>query len=279
MAGAKLVPVLGTYRGDCRSSGFQLFNDRSPEGVGPIITCANMRLAKLSGASKLTHNSPTRRRNPGSRCLPDKSKEVKGLERNCMYDGPTCSFISSRDDPKFASVGIEHNITDIDICGRNFQFYKKWPNEGTDYKYDFTEKRVSKPNSFIPPLPRDYQVQRSNHINRFTPLRELSHGPPKPFSPGSYEGYDLSPGIVLPATVHPFGGKPSFITDAHINRPRINNQLSGLSANKKSYTYADPVCGASASFVQRLSEISSLEGETIRQESLKKLKKTKRLES
>ncbi|KAG9347934.1 hypothetical protein JZ751_003951 [Albula glossodonta] len=44
-------------------------------------------------------------------------------------------------------------------------------------------------------------------------------------------------------------------------------------------TYIDPVCGASASFVQRLSEMASLEGETMRHENLKKLKKTKRLES
>ncbi|XP_035268842.1 uncharacterized protein si:ch211-171b20.3 isoform X2 [Anguilla anguilla] len=181
-------------------------------------------------------------------------------------------------------LGIEQNIPDIDVSGRNFLFDARWTGQRTDFKYDFRERRLPKPNSFIPPLPRDYQVHRSNDINRFMLHKELSHSPSKPFSISSYEGYDLTsvPAMVLPVTVQSLCGKPSFSSDTHINRPRGNNQTSGLfriGASKKSYAYTDPVCGASASFVARLSEMASLEGETMRQENLKKLKRTKRAES
>ena len=44
-------------------------------------------------------------------------------------------------------------------------------------------------------------------------------------------------------------------------------------------TFPDPVSGAAASFIQRMSEISYLEGETVRQEKIKKLKKSRKLES
>ena len=45
------------------------------------------------------------------------------------------------------------------------------------------------------------------------------------------------------------------------------------------WSYPDPVAGASHSFIQRISELSSLEGETIRQEKLKKLRKTRKHDS
>lgn len=41
-------------------------------------------------------------------------------------------------------------------------------------------------------------------------------------------------------------------------------------------SYPDPMVGASRSFIHRISELSSLEGETVRQEKLKKLRKSKK---
>ncbi|KAI1889070.1 hypothetical protein AGOR_G00175270 [Albula goreensis] len=241
-------------------------------------------MGKFSGAPKITHALAGRRRNPGTRYIQDKLKEVKGLERSCILGRSTCSSFMSTDEPKMTRLGTGLNIPDIDVCGRHFLFDKKCSNEGrTDLKY-FREKRLPKPNSFIPPLPQDYQGHSSNQINRFTLEKELSHSPSKPFDLGSYERYDLTsvPAIMIPLTAQSLGGKPVFSADVQINRPRVNNQTYGPfqnSQNKKSSTYIDPVCGASASFVQRLSEMASLEGETMRHENLKKLKKTKRLES
>lgn len=41
-------------------------------------------------------------------------------------------------------------------------------------------------------------------------------------------------------------------------------------------SYPDPVVGASRSFIHRISELSTLEGETVRQEKLKKMRKAKK---
>lgn len=41
-------------------------------------------------------------------------------------------------------------------------------------------------------------------------------------------------------------------------------------------TYPDPMAGASRSYIHRISELSSLEGDTVRQEKLKKMKKARK---
>ena len=41
-------------------------------------------------------------------------------------------------------------------------------------------------------------------------------------------------------------------------------------------SYPDPAAGAASSFIHRLSEISSLEGETVRQEKIRKLRKSRK---
>ncbi|KAG7488577.1 hypothetical protein MATL_G00035680 [Megalops atlanticus] len=288
MASPKLA-LLGNDTSECNSSGIQLLGSLGSVGH---ISCTSLGhgLGKLPGGPKLSNTLTTRRRTPGTQFLQDKSKDVKGLEASCQAEGffhhryTYPSFIS-REDPKMTRFAIEHNIPDKDISGRHFLFDKKWKNDRMDSKLDFrvTERRLPKPNSFIPPLPRDYQVHRSNHINRLVLHKELSHSPSKPFAFGSCEECDLTgPAIVLPVAAQTVGEKQNFSTDAHLNRPRISNQTCSLfriSAQRKSFTYTDPVFGASAPFVQRLAEMGSLEGETVRQENLKKLKKSRRLES
>ncbi|KAJ8277694.1 hypothetical protein GJAV_G00078690 [Gymnothorax javanicus] len=242
----KLVPLFG------RSSDYGTHDThmfRGVERVSPVATCRNLRLAvgELSAAPPHKQNFAKRRGNlnQGALCLQHRSKVIKGLDGSTV-DGSTFSSLTSRGyDLKTERFDIEDNVPYV--SGWNFQRDVKWTAHKTDSKYDFRE-RFPKQNSLIPPLPRDYQVQRSNQINRFLLRKEFSHSPPNPFS----------------------------------IRSSGNAQTSGLfrtGANKKSYTYVDPVCGASASFVARLSEMSSLEGETMRQENHKKLKKNKRLES
>ncbi|RXM31335.1 hypothetical protein EOD39_1782 [Acipenser ruthenus] len=57
------------------------------------------------------------------------------------------------------------------------------------------------------------------------------------------------------------------------------NGVPGPQCENKACAYADPVSGASTPFIQRLSEILSLESDTVRQEKTKKLKKNKKQES
>ncbi|XP_039983100.1 uncharacterized protein si:ch211-171b20.3 isoform X2 [Xiphias gladius] len=62
-------------------------------------------------------------------------------------------------------------------------------------------------------------------------------------------------------------------------RPKVNyptNNLLTVKDNQKSQSYPDPVVGASRSFIHRVSELSSLEGETVTQEKLKKTRKPRK---
>ncbi|XP_077364521.1 putative uncharacterized protein C8orf89 homolog isoform X3 [Festucalex cinctus] len=61
------------------------------------------------------------------------------------------------------------------------------------------------------------------------------------------------------------------------NDPACN--LLTLKGDLKSQSYPDPVMGASRSFLHRISELSCLEGETVRQEKLKKWRMSRKAAS
>ncbi|XP_045566955.1 putative uncharacterized protein C8orf89 homolog isoform X2 [Salmo salar] len=183
-------------------------------------------------------------------------------------------------------LGSSDNYPERDVCGSHFLFDKTWKNDNRMYpKYDFRdERRPMKPNASIPPLPRDYQIHRSGHRHHYTLHKELSHAPARPRAFGSYEAYDLTsvPAILLPAASS-LNGRNPFSSEGYKNRPRVNNRTCSLftiGANQKSQSYPDPVSGApSATIIQRLSEIASLEGETVRREKMKKIRKNRRQDS
>ncbi|XP_028825561.1 putative uncharacterized protein C8orf89 homolog [Denticeps clupeoides] len=132
-----------------------------------------------------------------------------------------------------------------------------------------------------PSLTRDYHSPKSNNLLRFA-FRKGTF-PTKPATLGLLEGYALTsvPAILLPPPL-PVTVKHAFSTELVKNRARINNEACRVLAvitQQKAQVYPDPFCGASASFLQRLSEISYLEEETVQQEKIKKLKKSKRQDS
>lgn len=49
-----------------------------------------------------------------------------------------------------------------------------------------------------------------------------------------------------------------------------------LPTSHTGHSYPDPMVGASRSFIHRISELSSLEGDTVRQEKLKKMRKPRK---
>ncbi|XP_053344273.1 uncharacterized protein si:ch211-171b20.3 [Clarias gariepinus] len=62
----------------------------------------------------------------------------------------------------------------------------------------------------------------------------------------------------------------------------LKNRMSNPSPVKLSITdqsFADPLLGASASFIQRLLEMSTLQEKTVQQEKLKEFKKNRRQEA
>ncbi|XP_062377734.1 uncharacterized protein si:ch211-171b20.3 [Sardina pilchardus] len=165
----------------------------------------------------------------------------------------------------------EKNVLEKDKSGRHFLFDRRWKNG------EFRDEMYLKPTSAVCPLPRPYRVQKSNNFQRFSLFRQACNNPSKPCCP--FEGYDLTsvPSRLLPATSAV--PEKSFSVDIFKHRSRISNRTCSLftiGANHKSQFFPDPVAGAPASFIQRLSEISSLEGETLRQEKMKKMKKSRK---
>ncbi|CAB1350012.1 unnamed protein product [Coregonus sp. 'balchen'] len=205
---------------------------------------------------------------PRGRLAGVKPSHVHTPRRKCPQNGKsTSSFLGREVSPLSQLDSSDNNYPEKDLCGRHFLFDNKWKNDSRMYpKYDFRDERPLKPSGSIPPLPREYQTHRSGQLHHYTLRKELSHAPARPCAFSSYEAYELKsfPAILLPAAAS-LNGRNPFSTEGYKNRPGL---------------YPDPVSGApSASIIQRLSEIASLEVETVRQEKIKKIKKSRRQDS
>ncbi|XP_021417922.2 uncharacterized protein si:ch211-171b20.3 isoform X1 [Oncorhynchus mykiss] len=286
-----------------------------PTASPKVITLA----ASLSTAGDLTQLGQGRcgplSQIPGGRLAGVKPIHVHTLRRKCPLsdsrdrkdstwnvEGSTSSFLGREVSPLSRLGTSDNNYPEKDISERHFPFDKTWKNDSRMYpKYDFPDERPMKPSGSIPPLPRDYQIHRSGHLHHYTLHKELSQAPARPCAFGSYDLTSV-PAILLPAAAS-LNGRNPFSTEGYKNRPRVNNRTCSLftiGANQKclpatcnvrlsiahssqthaAQSYPDPVSGApSASIIQRLSEIASLEGETVRQEKIKKIKKNRRQDS
>ncbi|KAL2085156.1 hypothetical protein ACEWY4_018476 [Coilia grayii] len=181
---------------------------------------------------------------------------------------------SPRDGSPKARYPSDSNVRDKNGCGRHFLFDTRWKNGRME---ELKDDVYLKTTSIITPLPRSYHVQRSNNLYRFSLCRQPSNKPANSFCP--FEGYNLTsvPSRLLPATS--IVAEKSLSMEPLKHRPRMSNRACSLftiGANQKSQSYPDPVAGAASSFIQRLTEISSLEGETIRQEKVKRIKKSRK---
>ncbi|XP_026879758.2 uncharacterized protein si:ch211-171b20.3 [Electrophorus electricus] len=172
--------------------------------------------------------------------------------------------------------------TNTDTCGHNFLFDKRWRN-GMFSKNNFKDGEPVKPTSILPPVSLDFQNHQSHILNKLLNQKQLFYGITKPCSFGSYEEYGLVsvPSVKLSVTTPPISGRNN-VTGGFKNRPRVNKRgcnhfTAGFNTSNQSYP--DPVPGAPALFLQRLLEISSLEGETVHEEKSKNPKKSHRQES
>ncbi|XP_022050722.2 uncharacterized protein si:ch211-171b20.3 isoform X2 [Acanthochromis polyacanthus] len=163
----------------------------------------------------------------------------------------------------------ENNDLEKGICGRHFLFDEKCA-------------RLERTRTVIPPLPRDYHVHRSGILHPVSLSKKLSHSHAgRPFTLGYPERYELntSPAVLFPSTSVLNGRNIFSVKNCTLSRPKVNYptfNLLTVKDNQKSQSYPDPMVGASRSFIHRISELSSLEGETVRQEKLKKLRKSKK---
>ncbi|XP_066540048.1 uncharacterized protein si:ch211-171b20.3 isoform X2 [Hoplias malabaricus] len=164
------------------------------------------------------------------------------------------------------------------MCGRHFQFDTRWRN-GTYCENNFTDS-VLKP--VLPPVFRGYSVHQSHNLNRFSQRTQLPYNVTKTYAFEPCEGRDLL-SVLFTVTSPPISVQRSGTATEHFRtRPMINPRVQNLTAaafNNKSRSYPDPVPGAPSRFTQRILEISSLQEETVRQEKIKTLKKSKRQET
>ncbi|XP_077100163.1 putative uncharacterized protein C8orf89 homolog isoform X1 [Siphateles boraxobius] len=164
------------------------------------------------------------------------------------------------------------------ISGRHLLFDKRWRN-GTCVTNDIRDRVLINHNP-TSPLFQEFHVYHSNNLTKFAHRKELSPRDPRPHICGS-DYFTSFPSVLLPATTPSVSGR-LYLSQNYKNRPRVTNRVRNLfpvGANNTSQSYPDPHLGASASFVQRLNEISCLEAETVRQEKMKRLRKINRHES
>ncbi|XP_056155056.1 putative uncharacterized protein C8orf89 [Lampris incognitus] len=93
---------------------------------------------------------------------------------------------------------------------------------------------------------------------------------------------NTGPAMLFPSALV-LNDRSTFSVDAcRLDRPRVSYATCNpfaIGDNQKNLSYPDPMVGASHSFIHRMSELSCLEGETVRQEKLKSIRKTRKHDS
>ncbi|XP_070842404.1 uncharacterized protein [Chaetodon trifascialis] len=221
----------------------------------------NFAMGAGGGQAAFTQNNLMRRKFPVMQPL-SKSRDWTALVGGIVVGG---SPNLAKDD----RLQSEDSDPEKDISGRHFLFDKKCT-------------RLERGRTVIPPLPRDYRVYRPGNLHPFSLSKELSHSHVgRPYTLGYPERYELntSPAILFPSTLVLSGRNTFSVDNCKLSRPKVNYPTSNLLTvkdNQKSQSYPDPMVGASRSFIHRISELSSLEGETVRQEKLKKMRKPRK---
>nr|XP_055039083.1 uncharacterized protein si:ch211-171b20.3 isoform X1 [Misgurnus anguillicaudatus] len=221
---------------------------------------------------------------PRSDCNTTDKCKVFSAGHKCSYS-PTHSMdltshnVSSINEGSFLPFLAKDRSTLTKHTGQHFLFDKRWRN-GIYTTNAIADDVVIKQN-FTKPLPYpEFHVYRSHNLNRFAHRKEFSMGNPKPLIYGA-DYLTSFPSVLLPA-ITPSASERIYLSQNYKNRSRMKNRARNLfttGAKKKTQSYPDPLLGATASFVQRLSDISSLEAETVRQEKMRRLKKINRQDS
>ncbi|XP_074477426.1 putative uncharacterized protein C8orf89 homolog [Sebastes fasciatus] len=206
------------------------------------------------------------RLNQTRRKLPPIQPLIKSKDWTTLVSG----FIvgGSPDSAKDDRLVMENNDLK-DISGRHFIFDKQCA-------------RLERTRTVIPPLPRDYHVHRPGNLHPLSLSKELSHSHAgQPFTLGYPERYEMNttPAILFPSALVLNGRNTFPVENCKLSRPKVNYptyNLLNVKDNQKSQPFPDPVVGASRSFIHRITELSSLEGETVNQEKRKKMRKSKK---
>ncbi|XP_030254889.1 putative uncharacterized protein C8orf89 homolog isoform X1 [Sparus aurata] len=232
-------------------------SQRGPDAAG-YPAYRNFRMGAGGGQAAFRQNDHMRRKFPAIQPF-SKPRDWKALVSGIVVGG---SPILAKDD----NLESQNNL-EKDMCGRHFVFDKKC----------FERTRT-----VIPPLPRDYHLHRPGNLHPLSLSKQLSHSHAgRPFTLGYPERYELntSPAILVPSALVLNGRNTLSVENCKLSRPKVNYptyKLLTVKDNQQSQSYPDPMLGASRSYIHRISELSSLESETVRQEKLKKMRKTRK---
>lgn len=173
------------------------------------------------------------------------------------------------------NVAKEENVVSENIAQGNDVF-------GRHFLFEKTCAKLDRTRTVIPPLRRDDNDHRPAKLHTFSLSDELpSIHSGRPFTLGSPQSYEVnrSPNVFFPSTFVLNGRNTFSVEGCKISRPKVHyptyNPVT-VKDNQKSQSYQDPMVGAPRSFIHRVSELSSLEGETVRQEKLKKIRKSRK---
>ncbi|XP_051266318.1 uncharacterized protein si:ch211-171b20.3 isoform X3 [Dicentrarchus labrax] len=205
--------------------------------------------------------------------LPTAKALISGASSNCSQRGPDAVGY-----PAYRNFGMGAGGGQA-AFRQNNRMRRKFP-----AIQPLSSTRLERTRTVIPPLRRDYHVHRPGSLHPFSLSKELSHSHAgRPFTLGYPERYELntSPAILFPSTLVLNGRNTFSVENCKLSRPKVHYPTSNLltvkdQSNQKSQSYPDPMVGASRSFIHRISELSSLEGETVRQEKLKKMRKPRK---
>ncbi|XP_034562421.1 uncharacterized protein si:ch211-171b20.3 isoform X2 [Notolabrus celidotus] len=229
---------------------------------GPAVTeypgYRNLRMGADGGPAAFRQNRLVRKQFPAIQPL-HKSRDWKDLVSDFIVGGSP--YLATD-----VKLEFENSDPKEDLCGRQFLFDKRCT-------------RLERTRTEIPPLTRDYHVHRPGNLHPFGVSKELSHSHvQRPFTLGCPERYELNatPEILFPTTLVLNGRNTFSVGNCKISRPKVNYPtytLQTVRENQKNQPFPDPMIGAPRSFIHRVTELSSLEGETVRQEKLRKMKK------
>ncbi|XP_028659296.1 uncharacterized protein si:ch211-171b20.3 [Erpetoichthys calabaricus] len=260
-------------------------------GVGHQIHRFNVKMyeEKPAGAGKPSGINARRKNLPVLR-LHERSqqKDITYSQVDCFIEGSTFTSLAAKDERKVRRPGFDQTNADC-FPERHSMFEHIWRKRELEHQ---CENRVSGVHSEERSLSKnigmvisafEHQPYKPKEIPRLTLHRQIMDEASKPFAFSSYNGCDLAslPDILLPPCHSVFDDRFDMAEAKLKSRWKMNNRtcsLFSVAGVQKPHVYADPLSGASASFIQRLSEIASLECDTVRQERAKKQKKTKKME-
>ncbi|TWW71181.1 60S ribosomal protein L7 [Takifugu flavidus] len=177
---------------------------------------------------------------------------------------------------KYGIICVEDLIHEIYTVGKNFKPANNflWPFKLSSPRGGMNKKTTH----FVEGGDAGNREDQINRLHPFSLCQELSRSHAgRPFALGYSSRYKPNTSSSFPPTLVLKGRNTFLAENCKLSRPTVNYPTYSLLIVKDSQkrpSYPDPMARASRSFLNRISELSSLEGKTIRQEKRLKTKKT-----